>query len=109
MRIFEIFDNTQTNPELDYDIQDDLIYWINNDSMFYRKTYYPFAMKVHARFKHNKPVSAGAFASIVKSAYAAYKQQFPIPGQPDTLSDSDIREISVKLHNEELSDFRTNE
>ncbi len=107
MRLFELFDSKEKNPELDYNIQDDLIYFINNDSNFYRRTYYPFIHKVKARFKSNKPVNIAAFATTVNQAYDQYKQQFPIVGQPEQLSNNDLREICAKLHNDELKDFKS--
>ena len=48
MLIFEVFGPPHVKEEIDYDLHDDLIYFMNADPEFYRKNYFP----VQSRFQN---------------------------------------------------------
>jgi hypothetical protein len=101
MKIFELF-----NPNMkrdDFDLTDDLIFFMRNDPQFYRKDFHPFQQKFIKHCDADRSVSAKAFAPIVKQAFETYKDMFPVEGLEDTLTEQNLKEICEKLHSEETN------
>lgn len=101
MKIFELFNPNMTRE--DFDLQDDLIFFMRNDPQFYRKDFHPFQQKFARHCDANRGVSAKAFESIVKRAFECYKDLFPVEGLEDTLSKQDLQTICEKLQSEETN------
>jgi hypothetical protein len=105
MKVFEIFGYKPEAPEGDYDMHDDLMYFMNADPEFYRHTYYPFQHKVYAHCDKDKEVSPKAFKNIVIKAFEEYKKKFPIKELSENLSENDIKEICEKLQSQEINHY----
>ncbi len=103
MKIFELY-TKQMNRE-DFDLNDDLIFFINNDPEFYRKDYYPFIRQFKKHCNQDREVKVSAFAPIVKKAFGHYQNTFPVRGLESNLSEADLREICEKLHGQELEHY----
>jgi len=77
MKIFEIFSH---NPEEafapDFDLSEDLQFFIHNDPEFYRKYYFPFIVRLKEAKANKTKFSAKAFEALVKHAYNVYRDKF---------------------------------
>ena len=96
MKIFEIFSH---NPEEafapDFDLSEDLQFFIRNDPEFYRK-----------EAKANKTkFSAKAFEALVKHAYNVYRDKFNEENLPTNIDDEVVKEICANLYREELKNI----
>ncbi len=99
MHIFELY-----NPNIkreDFDLGDDLTFFMRNDPKFYRQDYYPFLQKFNRHCDAGRTVTAKAFIPIVKHAFECYKNSFPVEGMEENLSEQDLEEICDKLQSEE--------
>ena len=89
-------------PKLDFDLHDDLMFYMNNDPEFYRKDYYPFLNKFRSHCDAGRSVTPKAFVTIVKKAYEGYKQKFDLPELDESLTDEEVGEICGKLQAHEI-------
>ena len=105
MKVYEVFGYTPERKEVDFDLQDDLMFFMNNDPEFYRKDYFPFLNK----FKHHcdcgRSVSPKAFVPIVEKAYKNYLAKFPVQELDETLKENDLHDICEKLQHQELQNY----
>lgn len=101
MKIFELFDEQPLDSKLDFDLQDDLIFFMHNDPEFYRKEYYPIHRKFKKILDSERNVSAKAFAPLVKKAYSQYlnkfKEELPVEKLEEELQEKELEEICEKL------------
>lgn len=101
MKIFELF-----NPNIkreEFDLRDDLIFFMRNDPQFYRSQYHPFLQKFNRHCDAGRGVSPKAFIPIVKQAFESYKNTFPVEGMEETLKREDLEEVCDKLQGEETN------
>jgi hypothetical protein len=101
MKIFELF-----NPNIkreEFDLKDDLIFFMRNDPQFYRKDFHPFQQKFIKHCHADREVSPKAFAPIVQRAFDQYKDMFPVEGLEEKLTEQDLQEICKKLQSEETN------
>ena len=103
MKIFELY-NPNVKRE-DFDLADDLVFFMRNDPQFYRQDYHPFMQKFNRHCNAGRSVSAKAFMPIVKNAFERYKNSFPVEGMEDALTDQDLKEICEKLSGEETNHY----
>lgn len=103
MKIFELY--TQKMNREEFDLNDDLIFFINNDPEFYRKDYYPFIRKFKNHCARDKEVSPSAFVPIVKKAFGHYQNTFPVQGLESKLAADDLQQICEKLHGQEMEHY----
>jgi hypothetical protein len=109
MKIFELFSSDNKNNKIDFDLADDVIYFMNNDPNFYRKQYFPFLTKFQNHCDQGKQVSPKAFLPIVKRASEEYQKRFPIQGIEEAINDGQLQEICEKLHSQELANYNKKE
>lgn len=80
MKIFEVSEFDSIKPEkLDFDLADDLAFFIQNDPMFYRKEMYPVVVDFTSNAKAGRKSSPKIFVPVVKKAIKVYCTQFNIP------------------------------
>jgi hypothetical protein len=101
MKIFELFNPNMKREE--FDLHDDLIFFMRNDPKFYRSDYHPFQQKFNRHCNAGRSVSAKAFAPIVHKAFDQYKDMFPVEGLEDKLTERDMQEICEKLQGQETN------
>lgn len=100
-----MFGSQPTAQKLDFDLHDDLMFFMNNDPEFYRQDYYPFLHKFRNHCNAGRSVTPKAFGGMVKLAYETYKNKFQIPELQETLDERELEEICEKLQALELKHF----
>ena len=105
MKIQEMFGFKPEPPKLDFDLHDDLMFFMNNDPAFYRQEYYPFLNKFKNHCNAGRNVTPKAFAGIVRRAYEDYKNKFPLPELDEQLDEREIEEICEKLQTQENKNY----
>lgn len=105
MLIFEVFGPPHIEKEVDFDLDDDLIYFMNADPEFYRQDYFPLQSAFHRHCGAGKKVNPLAFKKVILKAYENYKRKFPLPQLEEQLSEDKLRDICEKLHSQEMSAF----
>lgn len=106
MKIQEMFGFQPAPPKLDFDLQDDLIFFMNNDPEFYRTEYYPFLNRFKHHCKLGRTVTPQAFEGLVKKAYENYKTKFPLPELEEQLNEREIEEVCEKIQTQENTNFQ---
>lgn len=105
MLIFEVLGSPHIQKEVDFDLHDDLIYFMNADKDFYRQNYYPIQTKFHKHCGSGRSVDPMAFRNVIVKAYESYRQKFPLPQLDKQLSEEQVREICEKLHGQEFEAY----
>jgi hypothetical protein len=106
MRLYEFTNLDSVEKKLDYDLADDLSFFMRNDPEFYRKKYFPLVSKFKGKCKCNDTPKPVFFKRIVLDAYKVYKDKFQVESLTDELSIDHLKEICTKLHKEELEDYK---
>jgi hypothetical protein len=90
----------ENGRELDYDLIEDLSYFMHNDDHAYRRHTHPVVVKGIDSLKHHKKVGASIFEPAVKECYKMYIRQYPIRELPDELDEETCKKVCDKLHEE---------
>ena len=91
-------DGDKTVP--DFDIADDLVFFMNNDDDTYRRHVYPKIHNCIESIKAKRKTNSSMFADAVKEGYKNYIKKFPIRELPVELDDKLIKETCDKMHEE---------
>jgi hypothetical protein len=86
--------------ELDYDLVEDLIHFMNHDDDVYRQHVYPSIVKCIHGIKSKTPTGPGIFKDAVIKSYDRYIVEFPIRELPQALSKKTFKEVCTKMHEE---------
>ena len=105
MIILELFDTAPTE-KLDFDLVDDLMFFMKASPAFYRKHFYPTIEKFHSRCKNNQVPDASFFKPLVSSAYKVYVNKYNLNELDDELPVDMLKEICLKLKHAELQSFK---
>ena len=108
MRIRELLEGKKFNDndfvktengqrDIDYDLAEDLVYFINNNDDVYRRQLYP-AIARHLNAK--KSLSPSLFKSVIADSYQLYRKEYPIRELPASLDSETCQEACEKLHDE---------
>jgi hypothetical protein len=81
--------------ELNFDLAEDLVFFMNNDDDTYRRHVYPSIVRC---IKGN--ASPSVFSDAVKESYKNYVRQYPIRELPDEIEDNICKETCEKMHEE---------
>lgn len=111
MRITELLENrhfkdsdfvksTDNGREIDFDLKDDLIYFMNNDDNVYRRHFHPAIATCVDKLNENGKVSPGIFKSAVEKSYEAYTSKFPIRELPLQLDLETCKDICKTIYEE---------
>ena len=109
MRITELFeDNNFDETEfinakegsIDYDLAEDLTFFMNNDDDVYRRTVYPAVVKCAEAFEQKKPCKPSVFRNAALESYRAYAEKFPIRALPENLDEALCNEVCEKMYKE---------
>jgi len=90
---------------LDFDLIEDVIYFMNNDPEFYRKEYYPFMHKFKSYIDADKNLSPKVFQPMCQRAFKLYQNKFPQEGMELKLDKADFKDMCSKLHEKEMSNI----
>lgn len=113
MRITELLEGSNFNDvdfvkkdpngnELNFDLIEDLTFFMNNDDEIYRRHVYPGIAKCVHQARNKKKTDPLIFKIAAVEGYKSYRKEFPIRELPDTLDDKTCEEVCEKLHD----DFR---
>lgn len=86
--------------EVDYDLPDDLIFFMNNDDDVFRRIVYPSVAKCVDRIQSNQKTNPSLFTNAVRESYKNYIKKYPIRELPDDLDDELCKETCNKMHEE---------
>lgn len=109
MRIIELFEGTdfdeteyvnKKDGAIDYDLAEDLAFFMNNNDDVYRRSVYPAIVKCIEAFEKKKPIKPNVFKQAALESYRAYTENFPIRALPNDLDEELCNEVCEKLYNE---------
>jgi len=95
--------NSGEKRELDFDLIEDLIHFMNNDDHVYRRHTYPAIARCLDYKESKRPTKKEIFKPAVENSYKLYLEKFPIRELPDKLDNDLSEEICEKLHEEVLA------
>ena len=102
VKIVEFFDHEAQPdnllPPIDWDLSEDLVVFMRNDPMFYRKSLFPAIETVKA----SDPMDTTALQNVVTRGLGKYCEKFNIPHpKNELLTDEDISRIVERLVQED--------
>ena len=87
-------------PKPDYDVPSDLLIFMRNDPMFYRKNFFPAIEQYRENTKNTSPIE-----SMIKKGVGSYCQRFNIPNPPEELiNHGDIKRLVAEIIADEMED-----
>lgn len=109
MKIFEIFSqNPEEEKPLDFDLRDDLIYFIKSDHDLYKKEFFPLEIKLKKLVQSGEESSPAMFKNLVTHAYNAYYNKFQ--DQESRLEKKlpleELKEICKKIYSELIQELK---
>jgi hypothetical protein len=88
-------------PKPDFDVSSDLLIFMRNDPMFYRKTFFPAVETYKENDKDTSPIE-----NMIKGGLGQYCQKFNILNPTDELmGEGDIQELALKIIQDEMEDI----
>lgn len=98
VKINEFFDTTRDSnePVLNYDPGQDLVIFMQNDRMFYRKHLYPALLDLENKRKENGDVNTRSLLPIVDHGIKIYCKKFNIPHDPEKIFDKNVKMQIIK-------------
>jgi hypothetical protein len=81
--------------ELNFNLAEDLVFFMNNDDDTYRRHVYPSIVRC---MKGN--ASSSVFSDAVKESYKNYVRQYPIRELPDEIDEKICKEACDMMHEE---------
>lgn len=109
MRIIELFEDASFDEteylnkekgEIDYDLAEDLTFFMNNDDDVYRRSVFPAVTKCAEAFEQKKSCKPSVFRNAALESYRAYAAKFPIRSLPEELDEELCNEVCEKMYNE---------
>lgn len=106
MRIRELLESIEDknkngmDDKLEFDLADDVMFFMNHDDDTYRRHLYPAMTKAKQSYGSGIKVDRNLFSSIVNNAYSNYCQKYPLRELPDTLPKEVTERICNSLHAE---------
>ena len=90
------------------DLLDDLEFFMNNDSQFYRRTFYPVVTKIRSIIKTGKPCSDKVFRNCIDQAVPIYIKKFNIPGnEKSVFTDIDRDQLARQIFDQEMTHIKS--
>ena len=92
--------------EIDFDLPDDLMHFMNNDDDVYRRHVHPAIMKCVHGIKIKKPTKPIIFKPAVTDSYKIYLRKFPIRELPIDIDEKMCEETCKKIHEEIIKNIK---
>lgn len=99
-RDMDFIKETDKGNEIDFDLVEDLAFFMHNDDDTYRRHVYPSISKCLDYTKHKKKTSPAFFKSAALESYKNYLKEYPIRELPDSLDEETCNKVCEKLHDE---------
>ena len=88
-------------PKPDYDVASDLLIFMRNDPMFYRKNFFPAVETYKENDKDTSPIE-----NMIKGGLGQYCQKFNILNPTDELmGEGDIKALTQQIIQDEMEDL----
>jgi hypothetical protein len=111
MRIRELLEGKKFNDldfvkkdgdktDIDYDLTEDLVFYMNNDDDVYRRVVYPSVVTCTDRLESNRKTNPSIFTNAVKESYKQYLKKFPMRQLPLDIDEEVCKEACEKMHEE---------
>lgn len=115
MRIRELLEGKKFNDldfvkkdgdkeDIDFDLTEDLVYYMNHDDDVYRRCVYPSVAKCVGKLDNNQSTNPSIFTNAVKESYKHYIKKFPIRHLPADIDEEICKEVCEKMHEEICQD-----
>jgi hypothetical protein len=101
----EFIKQTEEGNEINYDLVDDLVFFLNNDDNVYRRCLLPAVHKFIDARKEKTEVKYTIFKSAVEKGYKLYIKEYPIRELPDDIDKKVWKEVCKKLYEEVSKDL----
>ena len=109
MRIRELLENKEfddlkfikkegDHEGLNFDVVEDLVYFMNHDDDAYRRHLYPAVNNCIECINSNRKTSPVMFKKAVEDCYQQYIKKFPVRDLKDSLEPELFREACKKIH-----------
>lgn len=89
---------SEDGEEINFDICEDLVYFMNHDDDVYRRHVYPSISKCIDRVKSNREINPSIFKNAVEEGYKNYIKKFPVRHLPNNLDEQLFGEVCKKMH-----------
>jgi hypothetical protein len=86
--------------EVDYDLSDDLVFFMNNDDDVFRRIVYPSVSRCVDRIDANQKTNPSLFTNAVRESYKHYVKKYPIRELPDNIEEKLCKETCKKMYEE---------
>lgn len=86
--------------EVDYDLPDDLVFFMNNDDDVFRRIVYPSVSRCVDRIDANQKTNPSLFTNAVRESYKQYVKKYPIRELPDNIEEELCKETCKKMYEE---------
>jgi len=86
--------------EINFDLPDDLMFFMNNDDDVYRQHVHPAIVKCIKIVQRKKKPSASIFDTAVSECYNVYTKKYPIRELSDQLDEDTHKQICEKIRDE---------
>ena len=96
----------ETGREINYDLAEDLAYFLNHDDDIYRRHTFPAISKCIEIVERKKKPAASIFKSAVEEGYRDYLKKYPIRELPESVEESMCNEVCDKLRDAVYQDIK---
>jgi hypothetical protein len=86
--------------EINFDLPDDLIHFMNHDDHVYRRHLFPVIARVLDLHKKKITPKPSIFKPAVEDSYKIYIKKFPIRELPDDIEEDTCKKVCDKMHEE---------
>jgi len=99
------------NNRFDFDVVDDVVVFMRNDPMFYRKSFFPAVSRLADLHRAGKPIDQQkCLGGMVENALQSYCKKYKIAQQPDEVFNNDDRAAIInRIYAEEMEEIKRGE
>ena len=101
----EFVTQDEDGTKINYDLVEDLAFFMNHDDDIYRRHVFPKVMRCVDDLNSKKELSPMIFKAAVEESYKNYLKKFPIRQLPSSLDEELCLEVCKKLHDDFRKDF----
>ena len=106
VKLVEVTDQ-QLGDNLPYDVAEDLIIYMRNETMFYRKHLYPALVDVQEAVKNGKKYNKRSMFPVMEKAIQSYINRYGIKKMPeDLMNEEEKMDCVTRLLADEQENFR---
>lgn len=112
MQIKQIVENSEMpdNSGEEFDLMEDLLIFMRNDPMFYRKKYYPMITQMCDCVKKSTKFSKkNSILPVVKSGYSEYCKRYNIKPKNHQYTKQNVFRLINEIYTEEMKNIKSGE